>query len=443
VTCLDRLTGRSFDVKAKSIVFAGGPFTDSLRTLEDPGSKPAVGAGAGTHIVLPGYYSPSSMGLADMRTSRGAFLFFLPLKGSTVVGTTDRKSPAKTSPGVDEDEIQYLLNEVGRYLSPDLKVRRSDVLSAWRGWRPLAKDPHAPPDAPVSRDHVISVNGSTGVTFITGGKWTTYREMAEHTLDRVIALKQLSPLGPCVTKQVPLIGSEGFRSNMSIKLVQKYGLTNRMAEHLVSTYGMRAPDVCELSRPTGKRYPRFGKLLVDGYPFIEAEVEYGCAEYCRSIKDMLSLRMRIAFLNSEAAKELVPSVGEIMARRLGWSSSVRKAQEKEAIAYLSEFGGPLPDKSGAQLRSATFADLKALFRELDADRSGYLDEVEIGHAAKRLGFPFKDQAELRAAFAKIDTSADGRIALDEFVAWWNKADQDDTFFANLHKELNVTPDWEG
>ena len=76
-----------------------------------------------------------------------------------------------------------------------MQVRRSDVLSAWRGWRPLAKDPHAPPDAPVSRDHLISVNPSTGVTFISGGKWTTYREMAEHTLDRVIADRKLAASG--------------------------------------------------------------------------------------------------------------------------------------------------------------------------------------------------------------------------------------------------------
>ena len=74
--------------------------------------------------MLPGYYSPQGMGLADLRTSRGAFLFFLPWKGHTVVGTTDTKSPAQTSPGVSEDEIQYLLNEVGRYLSDDLQVRR-------------------------------------------------------------------------------------------------------------------------------------------------------------------------------------------------------------------------------------------------------------------------------------------------------------------------------
>lgn len=86
---------------------------------------------------------------------------------------------AETSPRPPEDEIEWLLEECGKYLTPDMKLRRSDVLSSWRGWRPLAADPHAPPDAPVSRDHVISENPDTGVIFIAGGKWTTWREMAE------------------------------------------------------------------------------------------------------------------------------------------------------------------------------------------------------------------------------------------------------------------------
>ena len=476
VRCVDRLSGRKFVLKAKAIIFAGGPYTDSLRRLEEPECKPAVGAGAGCHIVLPGYYSPQSMGLADMRTSRGAFLFFLPWKGSTVVGTTDRKSPAQTSPGVEEDEIQYLLNEVSRYLTPDLQVRRSDVLSAWRGWRPLAKDPHAPPGAPVSRDHLISTNPSTGITFVTGGKWTTYREMAEHTIDRIVSSKRLAHAGPCVTKSVPLIGSESFQRNLNIKLTQKYGLNSDVADHLVSAYGMRASDVCELSKPTGKRWPRFGVPLVEGYPFIEAEISYAVKEYARTIKDVLSLRMasrreraarrpppapapprlqphqpcpsphppqRLAFLNSEAAKELIPAVADIMGRELGWSSRERNRQIAEATSYISQFGGPVPDKSGAMLRSATFADLKALFNELDADGSGYLDELEIGQAASRLGFPFKSRKELRDAFDKLDKDKNGRISLDEFVEWWNVADQRDGLWSQLHSKINVTPDWEG
>ena len=152
--------GETFEIKANKVIFAGGPFTDTMRDMEndvvkDESYKPAVQGASGTHIVLPGYYSPSEMGLLDYNTSDGRFLFFLPWQGHTLVGTTDKKCSAETLPTPPEDEVQWLLNETAKYLNKDLRVRRSDVLSAWRGWRPLAADPHAEPGAPVSRDHVI------------------------------------------------------------------------------------------------------------------------------------------------------------------------------------------------------------------------------------------------------------------------------------------------
>ena len=100
-------------------------------------------------------------------------------------------------------------------------MRRSDVLSAWQGFRPLASDPNLPPGAPVSRDHIISVNPETEITFITGGKWTTYREMAEDVVDRVIKAKGLEKkAGPCVTDKKPLRGGVGYDRNVPIQLIQ-------------------------------------------------------------------------------------------------------------------------------------------------------------------------------------------------------------------------------
>lgn len=114
------------------------------------------------------------MGLLDYNTSDGRFLFMLPWENHTLVGTTDKTEPAQTLPGAPSDEVDWILNECQTYLTSDLEFRRSDVMSAWRGWRPLAADPHAPPGAPVSRDHVISENTETGVIFIAGGKWSKY-----------------------------------------------------------------------------------------------------------------------------------------------------------------------------------------------------------------------------------------------------------------------------
>jgi glycerol-3-phosphate dehydrogenase len=184
IKCLDKISGKSFDVYSKAIVFAGGPFTDHLRRIEDPNCKPAINAAAGTHIVLPGYYSPNGIGMLDVNTSDGRFLFFLPWEGFTLIGTTDRKGPVSSYHGPPEDEIDWLLKEVQKYLA--IPVRREDVLSAWQGFRPLASDPNAQPGDPISRDHIISTNPTTGITFITGGKWVTYREMAEDVIDKVV-----------------------------------------------------------------------------------------------------------------------------------------------------------------------------------------------------------------------------------------------------------------
>ena len=115
---------------------------DALRKLGDDKAEDAVAGASGTHVVLPGYYCPRDQGLLDYNTSDGRFLFFLPWLGHTLVGTTDAPSAAETRPTAPEDEVQWLLNECSRYLSPDVRVSRKDVLSAWRGWRPLARDPH-------------------------------------------------------------------------------------------------------------------------------------------------------------------------------------------------------------------------------------------------------------------------------------------------------------
>lgn len=291
ITAQDKLTGETFEIYSKAVVFCGGPFTDSLRKLEDPNAAPAVAAAAGTHIVLPKYYCPGGIGMLDINTSDGRFLFFLPWEGHTLVGTTDRKEPANSLYGPPEEEIQWLLNEVQKYLAGDIKVRRSDVLSAWQGYRPLASDPHAEPGAPISRDHVISTNPQTGVTFITGGKWTTYREMAEDVIDRVVQLYNLPTTHPSTTAQRPLYGGVGYKRNLPITLVQEFGVSEATAKHLARTYGTHAIQVCRMAEPTSKRWPRFGTPLVDGFPYLECEIAWMCRyEMATTVKDVLTLR---------------------------------------------------------------------------------------------------------------------------------------------------------
>lgn len=330
------LTGDSWTVRAKRVVVAAGPFTDAVRASGGGGDiTPAVRGGAGTHIVLgPHVLSTQNCGVLEYNTSDGRFMFVLPWLGHTLVGTTDAPCDAQTRHDPPEREIDWLLEELQTVLDiPGLQ--RSDVLSAWRGWRPLAVDPHAPPGAAVSRDHVISEDPSTQLLFIAGGKWTTWREMAEQVVDRLTDKT-------CTTLDVVLHGGEGAFTPMSTEnqqmqspteLVEKYGVAHDIADHLVATYGTRAHEVLDISLPD---------RLVDGFPYIEAEVVYACHEYACTVEDILSRRTRLAFLNVEAAQKALPRVTQLMAQQLGWSKRMQQQQRLDAESFLGSFGGPDP-----------------------------------------------------------------------------------------------------
>ena len=163
------------------------------------------------------------MGLLDPATSDGRVIFFLPWQGNTIAGTTDTPSGVETEPRAPEEEIRWVLEEVRRYLSPDIKVRRGDVLSAWSGLRPLVRNPSAASTEGLVRNHMIHVSDS-GLLTIAGGKWTTYRAMAEETVDAAVKEFSLKPDRACITAKVQLVGSQGWNKMMFIKLIQQFGL---------------------------------------------------------------------------------------------------------------------------------------------------------------------------------------------------------------------------
>jgi glycerol-3-phosphate dehydrogenase len=177
---------------------------------------------------------------------------------------------------------------------------------------------------------------------------------------------------PSLTVDYPLRGGRGYTKNVPVRLVQEFGVSEESAIHLARTYGMHAFDVCKLTQPTGNCWPRFGRLL-DGYPYLECEVEYACQEYVRTVCDMLALRFRLAFLNSEAAIAVAPRVADLMAVQLHWNREERDDQLKVAMSFLKEFGGPVPN---ANFEAATLTDVNSLFALLDLDANGYIDFPE-------------------------------------------------------------------
>lgn len=165
------------------------------------------------------------MGLLDPATSDGRVIFFLPWQGNTIAGTTDTPAAVTRQPRAQEEDIRWVLEEVRRYLSPDIKVRRGDVLSAWSGLRPLVRNPSASSTEGLVRNHMIHVSKS-GLLTIAGGKWTTYRAMSEETVDMAIKTFELEGRvkNVCVTEHLRLVGSEGWSRNMFIGLIQRVSL---------------------------------------------------------------------------------------------------------------------------------------------------------------------------------------------------------------------------
>ncbi|KAJ7611615.1 FAD dependent oxidoreductase-domain-containing protein [Roridomyces roridus] len=393
----DNLSGQEFNVRAKGIINATGPFSDALLTLDNPDHKPIVQPSSGIHITLPNYYSPRKMGLLDPATSDGRVIFFLPWQGNTIAGTTDSPAEVEREPRAREEEIRWVLEEVRRYLSPDIKVRRGDVLSAWSGLRPLVRNPNASSTEGLVRNHMIHVSTS-GLLTIAGGKWTTYRSMAEETVDEAVKVFKLRA-GKCVTEKLRLVGGDGWTRNMFIGLIQQYGLETDIAKHLSDNYGDRAWTVCSLAEPTGLAWPLHGHRLSPSYPFIDAEVRYAVRhEYAQTPVDVLARRTRLSFLNVAAALEALPRVAEIMAGELGWSKSEKTKQVARAVEFLGSMGlapGSVPPREPALIQDAVMNVARALGLVARSQ------PVVFGYS--RAKFDSAELAALKGAFARSAT----------------------------------------
>lgn len=363
---MDGKEAQSFPIRAKGIINATGPFTDSIRKLDEPTVQEIVAPSSGVHVILPGYYSPSDMGLIDPATSDGRVIFFLPWQGNTIAGTTDQPTEISTQPLPSEQDINWILSEIRNYLAPDINVDRSDVLAAWSGIRPLVRDPKVKTSQALVRNHLITVSAS-GLLTCAGGKWTTYRQMAEECVDEAIDQFGLKPRevsqapdisgvggsglvadgavldGSCQTHQVRLIGAHGFSKTLFINLIQHFGLETEVAQHLTQSYGDRAWQVAALSAPTNSRFPMRGQRLSPLYPFIDGEIRYAVRhEYAQTAVDVMARRTRLAFLNAEAALEALPNIIDLMGEELKWSADRRDVEFQSGIQFLKSMGLPQP-----------------------------------------------------------------------------------------------------
>lgn len=314
----DRIGGAEFTLRAKGVINAAGPFVDSIRRMDEPEAAPLLEVSSGIHIVLDGRFAPPDAGLMIPRTDDGRLLFILPWQGHALIGTTDEPAQIDDHPIPRQEEIAYLLRHVRRYFSLD--VTEKDILSSWSGLRPLLRDAGAADTARIVRDHLVEVSPS-GLLTVTGGKWTTYRRMAQDTVDRAVETFGLAPPHPCRTENLPLAGAVGYREDGAKALMRGHGLDVGIASHLHRAYGSAADKVAALVREG------LGERLHPDHPFIEAEVVYAVRhEQAERAADVLVRRTPLALLDRKGAAEAAPRTIEIMAEELGWDERRRRAE---------------------------------------------------------------------------------------------------------------------
>lgn len=347
----DKISGRRFDVRAKRVVNAAGPFADGVRKLANRNSTPMIRPSAGTHITLPGYYASNvGTGMIVPKTRDGRVVFLIPWLGAAVAGTTDADSPLTDAPQASGSDVEFILDALRDNLSID--VRREDVLSTWCGLRPLAGAPadehgRVKDSASTSRDHIVNV-GEAGIVTIAGGKWTTYRKMAEDVVDCVAGTLKVpdteNSTGPylpklltkhgCVTTHLSLVGSSGYHPALHVGLAQS-GVSEGVARHLSRSYGDRARAVLAVAH---ERRGRLNVPLVKNHPILAAEVAYACRyEMCATPEDFLARRTRLAFLDVKAAREALPKVVEVMGREHHWGSWRKSREIRRCSKFLNTF----------------------------------------------------------------------------------------------------------
>lgn len=321
VAATDLETGQNFSLNASVVINATGVFTDSVRRLDEPQAENTVTASQGVHIVLDRSFQPSDTAIMVPQTDDGRVLFVIPWHDRVLVGTTDTEVPeADVEPRPLEEEIDFILRNAARYLEHE--PGRADILSCFAGLRPLFRaNAETSGTKSISREHSVLVSES-GLVTIVGGKWTTYRKMAEDTVDDAAGIAGLEERA-CITENLRL---HGWMSRTDPHLP---------AEGHLEMYGADAAAVQRfLAEDPGRL-----ELLHPDLPYHRGQVSWAARhEMARTLDDVLARRTRSLLLNARAAIEAAPLAAELMAAELGRDEAWQERQVEEfrrlAAAYL-------------------------------------------------------------------------------------------------------------
>lgn len=324
----DALTGETHEIRARVVINATGVWTEETQALAQTDSQLRVRASKGIHIVVPRDRIHSTMGI--LLGTEKSVLFVIPWGNHWLIGTTDTPWTAdKAYPVATTFDIDYLLSQVNRVLETPLT--RADIQGVFAGLRPLLAG-DAADTTKLSREHLVR-EVAPGLITVAGGKWTTYRVMAEDAVD--LAVQTSFPSAPTsVTADLPLTGADGVRAvwNRRLEYATESGLSVKRIERLINRYGTHVDDLLLLIAED----PTLASPLPGAPAYLEAEVVYAAThEGALHIDDVLERRLRVSFEAWDSGVAAAPLVAERLQRVLGWSDE-KTATELHTYLRLVE-----------------------------------------------------------------------------------------------------------
>lgn len=317
VKAYDLENEKEYQLNAKVVINATGVFVDEIVHMDSTSKKPVVRPSQGAHIVLDQSFLKSSKAMMIPETADGRVLFAIPWHNYVLLGTTDTPLEKQSlEPVALDEEIEFILKTAGQYLTRHPSAK--NILSVYAGLRPLAApDKNTKNTKDISRRHKLLVADS-GLITITGGKWTTYRKMAEDTVDLAIKEGKL-PLVPCRSKTMRI---HGFTKDISDNT-------------FLSVYGSDEAGIRSLIAKT----PLLAEKIIEDQPYIKAEIVWAVRnEMARTVEDVLARRLRILFLDAAAAIKMSPMVANLIADELGlhteWINGQLESFRELAENYL-------------------------------------------------------------------------------------------------------------
>lgn len=353
----DVLTGERLSVAARAVLNCTGPFADHIRHMANPSLPARLRLSKGIHVLLPVEPMQSDAALLIPKTEDGRVIFAIPWFGSLLVGTTEDEVADDVEIAANGEEIAYLLKYINRCL--DTNFTPADVEATFAGVRPLVASADSVNTKKLIRDHEVEVDRESGLVSVLGGKWTTYRAMAEDGVDAALRVLGDTPVAT-KTLHYALDGAEGYHADYWRQLAGRHGITERTAQHLAEKFGVRADDVLALIASD----PGLAAPLCAGASAIAAEVVY-CVreEMAQTIADVLARRIGIQFHNWKQARAAAPAVGNRMAAELGWTPS----KTAQAIAEYQANIDRLRDLAGLPLDANLPPETEP---ETDSDSTG-------------------------------------------------------------------------